>query len=133
MKLYRKYINDDLERMLIKPVVKKELSMSQFSSCSIISVSKYDTNTIKKQMEHQLIETPVKKQYVAKYKVNESSKPNLIETNKDPIKQTSDETLSIYLKYLNCGVKGPTMPSEKTLKLYESYVNQLKNAENSVQ
>ena len=114
MKLYKKYTNDDNDRMLIETKMKKELSMSQFSSCSIITYSKYDNNVFKLQNEPQ-------KSFIAKFKAHQTPKVNPIDMNKDPIKQTSDETLSIYLKYLNCSIKGASNPSDKSIKLYETY------------
>jgi hypothetical protein len=116
LRLYEKYCQEDHERIRKKSIKKNE-SLSQFSSCTILSYSKLDKITLKNHIES----TKNKNIIIKKKLASENKAKSTIDMNKNPIKQLSDETLSVYLKYINCSLTGPKYPTSTNIKLYESY------------
>ncbi len=48
------------------------------------------------------------------------------ELNCDPLKKLEEKNLSIYLTFLNVGLRGANQPSDENIKCYESYINKRK-------
>ena len=97
LKLYKSYVSEDI-RLLDSQTIKihKVPSISQFSSCSIISLSKENGKILNQESSLK------KRKSIANFNAHKSI-VNLIEINENPIKKTSQETISVYLKYLSCG------------------------------
>ena len=126
MNIYKKYaeesinnnnsnINLKLKNSIIKSYSNQTLQ-SMISSYSVISTPKYNIDA--KQNQNKSI---------SKNKIDIDkffSNPN--DLNCDPYKKLDEKNLSIYLTFLNVGLRGANQPSEANVKCYESYINKRK-------
>lgn len=117
LKLYKKYAKGNIGLMdHTSNSLDKIPSVSQFSACSIISLTdnKKSSNQVFQSREHSPIKKVIKPNSIINIINNEK-------TNNGLLKKTSTETISFYSKYLSCGINGPEHPSEKTIKMYDLY------------
>ncbi len=126
MNIYKKYVETS------SPKGAKPLNKS-FSNQTILSdVSSYSIiSGVSKSPQHLKDNVESLKRSAANLKIDGKAvldrffcSPN--ELNCDPLKKLEERNLSIYLNFLNVGMRGATQPSEKNVNAYEAYVKQLK-------
>lgn len=117
LNIYKKYAEDATKFKISTGKIPKQLSLSEISSSySIIS-----TPPSKMRMFSSTnLRTDDPKQDGSCF-----SKFLNFDLNTDPIKQLSEDSLSVYLKHLNVGYRGAQEPGEADFKLYESLVKQI--------
>jgi hypothetical protein len=123
MNIYKKYAEESINNnsniiSKLKYPINKSYSnqtlQSVISSYSIISTPQFN-NDIKNNQKNLSNKFDLDRFF---------SNPN--DLNCDPLKKLEEKNLSIYLSFLNVGLRGANEPSEASFKCYESYLSKRK-------
>ncbi len=126
MNMYKKYAEESMNNNSSINLKSKNSIDKSYSSQTLKSVmSSYSIISTTAQYNKDIKNNQNKFELKNKIDIDKFfSNPN--DLNIDPLKKLEEKNLSIYLTFLNVGLRGANQPSESNMKCYETYINKRK-------